>query len=189
MPEVVAYTLRRNAGLSSGCRVSLAQMRSVICSAWSSDPALVTRLQMTERTHSRSAKAELEAQFPIQEQANQNLNWNRKRKEKREGAFVRDARRGGEEQVGGGEHEEGHVEPAPRKDVLLRLEAEAGDLGVGDLRTRVGPGEIRGEAHHGQHGLLLRRVHDRRHLGCSFAVVSRSCRRRRWRGKGRRRWV
>jgi len=134
---------------------------------------------MTERTHSRSAKAELEAQFPIQEQANQNLNWNRKRKEKREGAFVRDARRGGEEQVGGGEHEEGHVEPAPRKDVLLRLEAEAGDLGVGDLRTRVGPGEIRGEAHHGQHGLLLRRVHDRRHLIVPSLRVSRRRRRRR----------
>ena len=59
---VVAYTLRRNAGLSPGCWVSLPQMWLVICSAWSSDPALVTRLQMTERTHSRSAEAELKAQ-------------------------------------------------------------------------------------------------------------------------------
>jgi hypothetical protein len=88
------------------------------------------------------------------------------KKERKEGyTFVGDAERRGEEEVSGGEHEGGHVEPAPREDVLLRLEAETGDLGVSDLRACVGPGELGGEANHRQHGLLLRRVHDRRHLG------------------------
>ena len=103
--------------------------------------------------------------------------------------FVRDA--GGEEEdVGRGEHEGGHVEPAGGEDVLLRLGAEAGHLGLGDVGARVGPGELGGEAHHRQHGLLLRGVDDRRH-GRFFSL--RFCarirrRRRSRRGRGRRRW-
>lgn len=53
------------------------------------------------------------------------MNWKRRRGRK---AYVRDTRRGGEEQVGG------HVETAPCKDVLLRFKANVYGLGVGNLR-------------------------------------------------------
>jgi hypothetical protein len=133
-----------------------------ICIASASDPALVTRLQMTNRMHSRSERTWEEAQFKNR----QAFTW----KESRD-AFVRDAR-GVEEQVGGGEHEGGHLRPSGGEDVLLRLEAEAADLRLDDLGARVGPGELRCEADHRQRRLLLRRVHDRRHLVVAGAVAA-----------------
>jgi hypothetical protein len=133
-----------------------------ICIASASDPALVTRLQMTDRMHSRSERTWGRAQFKNR----QAFTW----KESRD-AFVRDAR-GVEEQVGGGEHEGGHLRPSGGEDVLLRLEAEAADLRLDDLGARVGPGELRGEADHRQRRLLLRRVHDRRHLVVAGAVAA-----------------
>ena len=60
------------------------------------------------------------------------------------------------------------------EEVLLRLGAEAGHLRVGDLLAGVGPGELRGGAHHRQHRLLLRGVDDRRHgrlLGSSALML------------------
>lgn len=103
-----------------------------------------------------------------EQQQHEPLKFNRGEREGREGkgrtfVLVGEAR-GLEEEVGGGEHEGGHVEPAGGEDVLLRLDAETGDLRLGDVGAGVRPGQLGGEAHHGQHRLLLRRVHDRRHL-------------------------
>jgi hypothetical protein len=162
-----AYTLRRSAGLPSGLWLSFSQICSAICSASASDPALVTRLQMTDRMHSRSARTRrLDSRT-----SRRLLGTNRGEQREGEGAFVRDAR-GVEEQVGGGEHEGGHVGPAAGEDVLLRLETEAANLRLDDLGPRVGPGELRGEAHHRQCRLLLRRVHDRRHLVVAGAAAT-----------------